>query len=52
MEWETIDADQINDIMDGRPPRSPKNVSPADASSGSSGSPGAEVKPGSATAPA
>jgi cell division protease FtsH len=52
MEWETIDADQINDIMDGRPPRSPKSVSPADASSGSSGSPGAEVKPGSATAPA
>ena len=24
MEWETIDADQINDIMEGRPPRSPK----------------------------
>jgi len=23
MEWETIDADQINDIMAGRPPRSP-----------------------------
>ena len=24
MEWETIDADQIKDIMDGRPPRPPK----------------------------
>jgi cell division protease FtsH len=24
LEWETIDADQINDIMDGRPPRPPK----------------------------
>jgi cell division protease FtsH len=24
MEWETLDADQINDIMDGRPPRPPK----------------------------
>jgi cell division protease FtsH len=24
MEWETIDAEQINDIMDGRPPRPPK----------------------------
>ena len=24
MEWETIDADQISDIMEGRPPRSPK----------------------------
>ena len=23
LEWETIDADQINDIMDGRPPRAP-----------------------------
>jgi cell division protease FtsH len=24
MEWETIDADQIKDIMEGRPPRAPK----------------------------
>ncbi|OWT60253.1 ATP-dependent zinc metalloprotease FtsH [Candidimonas nitroreducens] len=24
LEWETIDADQIQDIMDGRPPRPPK----------------------------
>ena len=24
LEWETIDADQINDLMDGRPPRLPK----------------------------
>jgi cell division protease FtsH len=24
LEWETIDADQINDIMAGRPPRPPK----------------------------
>jgi cell division protease FtsH len=24
LEWETIDADQINDIMDGKPPRAPK----------------------------
>ena len=23
LEWETVDADQINDIMDGRPPRAP-----------------------------
>jgi cell division protease FtsH len=28
LEWETIDADQINDIMDGRPPRPPKPVQP------------------------
>jgi cell division protease FtsH len=24
LEWETIDADQINDIMAGLPPRPPK----------------------------
>jgi cell division protease FtsH len=24
MEWETIDADQVGDIMEGRPPRAPK----------------------------
>jgi len=46
LEWETIDADQINDIMDGRPPRPPKPTSapikPAD-----------DVTPGAApTAPA
>jgi cell division protease FtsH len=26
LEWETIDADQVNDIMAGRPPRPPKPV--------------------------
>ena len=32
LEWETIDADQINDIMEGRPPRPPKPaVAPASA---------------------
>jgi cell division protease FtsH len=37
LEWETIDADQINDIMEGKPPRAPKplqsttrSVPPAD----------------------
>src|SRR5271156_3227677 len=29
MEWETIDADQINDIMAGRPPRAPKSSPPS-----------------------
>ena len=24
LEWETLDADQINDIMEGRAPRPPK----------------------------
>jgi len=27
LEWETIDADQIQDIMDGRPPRAPQSPS-------------------------
>jgi cell division protease FtsH len=28
LEWETIDADQIADIMEGRPPRPPKPAPP------------------------
>ncbi|KGD95282.1 cell division protein FtsH [Achromobacter sp. RTa] len=33
LEWETIDADQINDIIEGRPPRPPKTPSgPSDTS--------------------
>jgi len=28
LEWETIDADQINDIMAGQPPRPPKAAAP------------------------
>jgi cell division protease FtsH len=28
LEWETIDADQIADIMEGKPPRAPKPVAP------------------------
>jgi cell division protease FtsH len=33
LEWETIDADQIDDIVDGRPPRPPKTPQgPADSS--------------------
>jgi cell division protease FtsH len=35
LEWETIDAEQIDDIMAGRPPRAPKiNTTPANASGG------------------
>ena len=26
LEWETLDADQIDDIMDGKPPRSPEDI--------------------------
>jgi cell division protease FtsH len=39
LEWETIDADQIEDIMQGRPPRPPKpspNVAPSPRDSGPS----------------
>ncbi|MCB1959017.1 MAG: cell division protein FtsH, partial [Rhodocyclaceae bacterium] len=28
LEWETLDAEQLNDIMEGRPPRAPKPSSP------------------------
>ena len=28
LEWETIDADQIDDIMEGKPPRPPKSSAP------------------------
>jgi cell division protease FtsH len=38
MDWETIDAEQINDIMDGRPPREPKPVA-ATAFGNSAGGP-------------
>jgi cell division protease FtsH len=27
LEWETLDAEQVNDIMAGRPPRPPKPAS-------------------------
>jgi len=52
LEWETIDADQISDIMAGRPPRPPKNLPPPSGDTPPSGNSGTEVKPGSATAPA
>jgi cell division protease FtsH len=36
LEWETIDADQIDDIMAGRPPRPPKSTSMPAPKSGDS----------------
>jgi cell division protease FtsH len=50
LEWETIDAEQILDIIEGRPPRPPKNPAPTTASSGSSSSPGGGIQ--EATQPA
>ena len=42
LEWETIDSDQIDDIMAGREPRPPKDWSPRVPSTGDdSGSGGA-----------
>jgi cell division protease FtsH len=37
LEWETIDSDQLNDIMAGRPPRPPKDWTPRTPSSGGDG---------------
>ena len=51
LEWETIDADQIDDIMSGRPPRSPKERSPGGGGSGSgAGAAAAPVAPPAAPA--
>ena len=49
LELETIDADQIDDIMEGKPPRPPKPPMTTQKSSPESNSPGAAP---SATAPA
>ena len=37
LEWETIDSDQLDDIMAGKPPRPPKDWSPRVPASGSDG---------------
>jgi cell division protease FtsH len=49
MEWETIDAEQINDIMEGRPPRAPKTP-PATQFGNSAGTPGPAAGAAPATA--
>ena len=50
LEWETLDAEQLDDIMAGNPPRQPKpNVAPPKMPADSGGTPGAAP---SATAPA
>jgi len=48
LEWETLDAEQINDIMAGKPPRAPKPVTPPSKPS-TDNTPGAAP---TATAPA
>ena len=49
MKFETIDAEQIDDIMDGKPPRPPKEPQPK--MNGNAGTPPPNAAP-SATAPA
>jgi cell division protease FtsH len=34
LEWETIDSDQIDDIMSGKPPRPPKDWTPSASKTG------------------
>ncbi|MBL8288920.1 MAG: cell division protein FtsH, partial [Rubrivivax sp.] len=41
LEWETIDGEQIDDIMSGKPPRAPKDWTP----------PAGKTPPGGATPP-
>ncbi len=50
LEWETIDSEQIEDIMAGKPPRPPKDWSPSSSRSGGGGAP--PVNPDSAPAAA
>jgi len=40
MKYETIDADQIDDIMAGKPPRPPKDWTPRNPSVGGGGGSG------------
>jgi len=55
LEWETIDADQINDIMEGKDPRPPStggSTPPTGGSPSSSGGGGEKVAPSPQPAPA
>jgi cell division protease FtsH len=47
LEWETIDKEQIDDIMEGREPRPPKDWTPRSPSGGdgSGGTPAVQVDP-------
>jgi len=52
LEWETIDADQIGDIMKGQPPRPPKPTPNVVASPPQGGAPTATPAPAPTTTPA
>jgi len=49
LEWETIDSDQIDDIMSGKPPRPPKDWTPPSTRSPGGGTPAVD-SPGNAPA--
>ena len=50
LEWETLDADQITDIMEGRPPRTPKPPPVTTVFGNSAGTTTAVVESSSSTA--
>jgi cell division protease FtsH len=52
LEWETIDAEQIEDIMSGREPRPPKPAPPGTGAPPAAPSAGAPVTTGASTSPA
>ena len=45
LDWETIDADQIDDIISGRPPRPPKPGGSTGSSAGGTGTPASQPDP-------
>ena len=49
LEWETIDADQIGDIMDGKPPRPPKPTPPPSSPPDNTPSPAPTTTPAQET---
>ena len=52
LEWETIDADQIEDIMNGRPPKPPKDWTPSVNNKPPGGPSNPSISSGNAAAPA
>ena len=52
LEWETIDMDQIDDIMAGKEPRPPKDWTPRNPSVGGGGNDSGGGSPAVATEPA
>ncbi len=52
LDWETIGVDQLDDIMAGRPPRPPKDLSPPPAGRGPTAPQAPDVAPGQPANPA